>query len=878
MPTEIASLYASVGADTSGLKKGLEDAGKMLGKTEQEMGKLGGASQKADKSIGGLMSVLKVAAVVSFAKQVGEAAYELGVLGAQAERTEKTFLNVAGGSGQAAVMLDALREATLGTRSEVELMASATNILALGLADNAADLSSIVRNVEALGARFGGNMQIFQLMMSNDSLMRIDSFGIGVEEATKRIEEYKAAGMEAGEAFDTAILDLMTEKFEQLGGAMEDPITDIQRTQAAWQDLRAEAGKAIEIGGISEASAKFTRWLADTLGRVNDLSDMYGEAAVKAAYHNTVYAYGAQGQRQGLDDLEQGYLDVQNAQRGMQASGARLTAQATAELKQMAQRAAAVRKVEEALLGEQIALRSTNGVMVESLDVWNQYIYAQKKGAESINYAAAEMARQRQLAENQTRADLILAAVNSDLTEGLEERADSLIDLRAEQADILTQIDKLSAAHGRAIVVQQKASLTEAEATLTTLQLADAQAKLAAETDPLKAAQLAVKIEDLQGKLGGATEATTTFVDNTKKIDELKGKYGDLADEIAEVEGAIRGSIQAQLFQMTVSKMMEGGINDAELAYLELAGAAMGLDTTFLHLERMSSNLAGALADDALTGEDAAKAAERAWGGTASTIDHITKKYTTNAEEREAAYSSALSAASEAARAEAELGNAADNAGGSIGMMAGAVTDAKDKLADISPAPIEEVGSAAFSTGETVDTLPDRMLSWQEVMDQMHPGGIPDVGLSMDETGGKVLDALGNVIRLQQEIDNLHGKSVEIKTIYTEEDRRHGYGLGAGASSLNVPIPDEQNASGGWLNTGSTSLVGERGPEMIYATSAGVQIEPLSGAGAGDGAALLGATWTGDIVIQGVSDPEAAANAVIRKLADRGIVRAGGYR
>ena len=72
-------------------------------------------------------------------------------------------------------------------------------------------------------------------------------------------------------------------------------------------------------------------------------------------------------------------------------------------------------------------------------------------------------------------------------------------------------------------------------------------------------------------------------------------------------------------------------------------------------------------------------------------------------------------------------------------MMAGAVTDAKDKLADISPAPIEEVGSAAFSTGETVDTLPDRMLSWQEVMDQMHPGGIPDVGLSMDETGGKVL-------------------------------------------------------------------------------------------------------------------------------------------
>ena len=64
---------------------------------------------------------------------------------------------------------------------------------------------------------------------------------------------------------------------------------------------------------------------------------------------------------------------------------------------------------------------------------------------------------------------------------------------------------------------------------------------------------------------------------------------------------------------------------------------------------------------------------------------------------------------------------------------------------------------------------------------------------------------------------------------------------------------------------------------MIYATSAGVQIEPLSGAGA-DGGTRIGSTWYGDIVIQGVSDPDAAASAVIRKLSDRGLIRAGGYR
>lgn len=880
MPTEIASLYASVGADTSGLKKGLEDAGKMLGKTEQEMGKLGGASQKADKSIGGLMSALKVAAVVSFAKQVGEAAYELGVLGAQAERTEKTFLNVAGGSGQAAVMLDALKEATLGTRSEVELMASATNILALGLADNAADLSNIVRNVEALGARFGGNMQIFQLMMSNDSLMRIDSFGIGVEEATKRIEEYKAAGMEAGEAFDTAILDLMTEKFEQLGGAMEDPITNIQRTQAAWQDLRAEAGKAIEIGGISEASAKFTRWLADTLGRVNDLSDMYGEAAVKAAYHNTVYAYGAQGQRQGLDDLEQGYLDVQNAQRGMMASSERLTAQAAAELKQLEKSAAARREVEEALLREQIALRSTNGVVVESLDVWHQYAYAQKKGAESTSAANVEIGKQAvalklaaEAADRNARANLIIAAVNSDFSDGLDEQTLTLDELRQKQAATRAEIDKLNASQGRAVTVWSKAAQTEAEATLTTLQLADAQSKLAAETDPLKAAQLAVKIEDLQGKLGGASVATTTFIDNTKKVSELEGTYNDLQAEIDAVTAATYKSVNAFMFQQMVSRMAADGWSDAELAMLDVLGQAAGIDTTFIKLAPLLDDAAAGVADIGTEAEVGANKGKQ--------LADIAGDIAFRATEAGEAWS-LVGAAYEAggihgSKVSRELRDDALNLtsqfidmgnAGEWGFTAveGAGRSSLISMADIPPK-IAEIGDAAVELGP-------RFVDFATAASE-NLGAVE--GAARSSAGGLTL--IGNqALWAQEQIDKMHGKEIDVLFIYRDEDRRKG--AGAGATSIGNPYDTtthEQNASGGWLNTGSVSLVGERGPELIYATSAGVQIEPLSGAGA-DGGTRIGSTWTGDIVIQGVSDPEAAANAVIRKLADRGIVRAGGYR
>jgi hypothetical protein len=881
MPTEIASLYASVGADTSGLQKGLKDAGKMLGTTEQQMRKMDSAAGGAAGGVGALVKVLGAAAIVSAAKKIAEAAWELGVLGAQAEQVEKTFENVTDGSAQASVMLEGLQAATRGTKSEMELMSGAATLMSLGLATSAQDLGNIMRNVEGLGARFGGTMQTFQLMMSNDSLMRIDSFGIGVEEATKRIEEYKAAGMSAGDAFDTAILDLMNEKFEALGGSMEGPITNLQRTEAAWADLRAEAGKTIEIGGISEASAKFTRWLADTLGRVNDLSDMYGEAAVKAAYHNTVYAYGAQGQRQGLDDLEQGYLDVQNAQRGMMASGERLTAQAAAELKQLEKSAAARREVEEALLREQIALRSTNGVVVESLDVWHQYAYAQKKGAESTSAANVEIGKQAvalklaaEAADRNARANLIIAAVNSDFSDGLDEQTLTLDELRQKQADTRAEIDKLNASQGRAVTTWSKATLTEAEAALATLQLADAQAKLAAETDPLKAAQLAVKVEDLQGKLGGASTATTTFIDNTKKVSELEGTYNDLQAEIDAVTAATYKSVNAFMFQQMVSRMAADGWTDAELAMLDVLGKAAGIDTTFMKLAPLLDDAAAGVADIGTEAEVGASKGKQLAG--------IAADIAFRATEAGEAWS-LVGAAYEAggihgAKVSRELRDDAVNLtdqfinmgnAGEWGFTAieGAGRSSEIAMADIPPK-ISAIGDAA-------EELEPRFVDFAAAAGE-NLGAVE--GAARSSAGGLTL--IGNqALWAQEQIDKMHGKEIDVLFIYRDEDRRKG--AGAGATSIGNPfdttVPHEQNASGGWLNTGSASLVGERGPEMIYATSAGVQIEPLSGAGA-DGGTRIGSTWYGDIVIQGVSDPEAAANAVIRKLADRGIVRAGGYR
>jgi len=271
VPIQIASLFAKIGADTSELNTALKNTGQQLRTAGSQMKEgFGGAT--------GAINLLKTVAGAFIVREGIKMISQLAEMGAEAERTENSFIKVSGGAGDAARNLDILRTATRNARSDVELMAGATNILALGLADNADDLGNIVRNVEALGSRFGGTMQIFQLMMSNQSLMRIDSFGIGVEEATNRIDEFKQAGMNAQDAFKAAILELMTEKFEDLGGAVDDAKLAMEQAEAASKNLKTEAGRSfLGLGAAIKTSTKeFNIWATGILRNTNDLREEFG--------------------------------------------------------------------------------------------------------------------------------------------------------------------------------------------------------------------------------------------------------------------------------------------------------------------------------------------------------------------------------------------------------------------------------------------------------------------------------------------------------------------------------------------------------------------------------------------------------------------------
>lgn len=87
--------------------------------------------------------------------------------------------------------------------------------------------------------------------------------------------------------------------------------------------------------------------------------------------------------------------------------------------------------------------------------------------------------------------------------------------------------------------------------------------------------------------------------------------------------------------------------------------------------------------------------------------------------------------------------------------------------------------------------------------------------------------------------------------------------------------PDGARASGGRVTRGRTYLVGERGPELWQAPSSGRIVpahrtmEVLRGGASGGGGNGAGPTVHATIHVNGVSDPIAAAKAVVRELEQR---------
>jgi len=176
---------------------------------KHELDDVGDEQQQASQSTDKMAQAIAAAGItlsIAFVAKAGKAIVELGELGAAAQRTERAFTNISGGATVAAAHLDAMMVATNGAISRTEAMAQAARLLQMGLVDSSESLGDFTEMAVRLGTAMGREtnqaIEEFSLLMSNQSIMRLDTFGISAAQVRVRIVELQEAfGMGREAAF-----------------------------------------------------------------------------------------------------------------------------------------------------------------------------------------------------------------------------------------------------------------------------------------------------------------------------------------------------------------------------------------------------------------------------------------------------------------------------------------------------------------------------------------------------------------------------------------------------------------------------------------------------------------------------------------------------
>lgn len=259
----------------------------------QEMKELGGATDEVGDDLFSLENIVKGAGAalsVDLAKQAAKAIYELGELGAQSLRTKAAFDAISGGANVASENLAAMKAATRGAMSESELMASANRLMQMGLASNADELARVTQMATRLGGAMGtgatASIENFAMMLANQSLPRLDTFGISSGKVRARIAELQAQteGLSHETAFMTAVMEQGEAAMARLGNSAGDELLAFEQLEATITNLKTT---------VAEKAAPAVSQFAGTLNLLLTWNDRLAEATTQHAdeVRNTAESY-----------------------------------------------------------------------------------------------------------------------------------------------------------------------------------------------------------------------------------------------------------------------------------------------------------------------------------------------------------------------------------------------------------------------------------------------------------------------------------------------------------------------------------------------------------------------------------------------------------
>lgn len=162
--------------------------------------------------------------------------------------TYKNLLKSVGYSDKATKSLQGLRKATNGLVNDTDLMKAGNKFMAMGLAKNQVEMEKLSGIATRLGQAMGEgpteSMENFALMLANQSILRLDSFGISSGKVRARIEELTTGvnAVDRETAFMTATMEQANMTMKKLGDYIPTPAENLAKLGVSFSNLKSDIG------------------------------------------------------------------------------------------------------------------------------------------------------------------------------------------------------------------------------------------------------------------------------------------------------------------------------------------------------------------------------------------------------------------------------------------------------------------------------------------------------------------------------------------------------------------------------------------------------------------------------------------------------------
>jgi hypothetical protein len=316
--------------------------------------------------------------------------YDFAKTGAQIEFTNIKFDRLAttiNTTGDA--LKGKLLEATKGTMSEMAAMASATDLVSLGLVKTEKDTVRL----SAVVAGLGMDMNQLVLALSNQTTMRFDQLGVAVVGFDEKVKALEATGMSAQDAFTEAFLQQAEEQLLKVGNAADTSLGKFLRFDAATEDLKNSL-KLLAATATTPLLPSVTESVSDATFRMEHFKEIWSEVfkLLKDGKGGGVLSFF---EMQDIQDLAAANIMIREYTNGLDSAG--LSYRSMAEAAGVATDAVSTNASTAEASKEQLkAISDANGLFVGTL---------QNVGTNLEEYKNAQAAANAELAAGKITAE-----------------------------------------------------------------------------------------------------------------------------------------------------------------------------------------------------------------------------------------------------------------------------------------------------------------------------------------------------------------------------------------------------------------------------------------------------------------------------------------